>query len=154
MEISKNKHVHRSHNKNVLIYHIVCPVKFRRKAITKEVAETMKNICIEISKRYEIHFIEIGTDEDHVHFLVQSIPTESPTSIVKKIKSITAREIFKNNPEVKRMLWGGKFWTKGYYINTVGLYAGKETIKDYVRNQTKNYTKIYDAQLTLFDGIL
>ena len=154
MEIAKNKHVHRSHNKNVLIYHVVCPVKFRRKAITTEVAKTIKDTCIEISKRYEIYFIEIGTDEDHVHFLIQSIPTESPKSIVQKIKSIIAREIFKNNPEVKRMLWGGKFWTKGYYINTVGLYAGKEVIKDYVKNQTKNYAKIYDSQLTLFDEIL
>lgn len=154
MEIGKDKHVHREHNKTVLIYHIVFPVRFRRKVITREVSETLKNTCIEISNRYEIHFIEIGVDEDHVHLLIQSVPILSPKSIVQTIKSITAREIFKQNPETKKMLWGGKFWTSGYYINTVGLYAGAETIERYVKNQGKNYKKIHTSQPTLFDGVL
>ena len=85
---------------------------------------------MEIAKNKHV----LGTDEDHVHFLIQSIPTESPKSIIQKIKSITAREIFKQNPEARRMLWGGKFWTK-----------------DYAKNQTKNYAKIHESQLTLFD---
>lgn len=74
------------------------------------------------------------------------MPKLSPKSIVQKIKSITAREIFKQNSETKRMLWGGRFWTSGYYINTVGLYAGAEIIK--------NYKKIHTAQLTLFERVL
>jgi REP element-mobilizing transposase RayT len=53
--------------------------------------------------------LEIGTDKEHVHFLIQSVPTYSPTKIITKIKSITAKEIFKKHPEVKKKLWGGKF---------------------------------------------
>lgn len=74
----------------------------------------------EISMRYEIEFLEIGADKNHVHFLIQSVPNMSPTEIIKKVKSITAREIFKRNPEVKKELWGGNFWTSGLFVNTAG----------------------------------
>ena len=57
----------------------------------------------------EIEFLEIGADSDQVHFLVQSVPTYSPTKIVRTIKSITAKEIFRQMPEVKKQLWGGEF---------------------------------------------
>ncbi|QUL53514.1 IS200/IS605 family transposase [Paenibacillus tritici] len=69
-----------------------------------EVDESLKEICLEISKRYEIIFLEIGTDKNHVHFLVQSVPKYSPTKIIQTIKSITAREIFTRHPEVKKIM--------------------------------------------------
>ena len=75
-------HILKSHNKTLFLYHLVCPVKYRRKVITQTVAKTIKDICLEIGERFEIHFVEIGTDEDHVHFPLQSVPMLSPTSIV------------------------------------------------------------------------
>ena len=152
MEI-KDNHIRKSHNKNALIYHLVCPVRYRRKAITKSVENTMITVCKGIAERYEIHFLEIGIDSNHVHFLIQSIPTFSPKQITQTVKSITAREIFKQNPEVKKMLWGGKFWTTGYYINTVGLYGSKDMIQNYVKQQdNNNYKQIHTDtyQLSLF----
>jgi len=117
---------------------------------TKEVGQTLKNVCEEIGKRYEIYTIEIGSDEDHVHFLLQSVPSYSATKIITTVKSITAREIFKNHPEVKKLLWGGKFWTSGYYVNTVGQYSNFDTIKKYVQDQGKKYNQIHRGQLTFF----
>ena len=90
---------------------------------------------MEISKRYEIHFVEIGTDEDHVHFLVQSVPKYSPTKVITIIKSITAKEIFKRHPEVKKDLWGGEFWSDGYFVSSVGKHGNEETIQNYVKKQ-------------------
>jgi len=148
-----SEHILKRHNKNLLLYHIVCPVKYRRKVITNEVEQTLKETCLGISERYEIHFVEIGVDEDHVHFLVQSVPTVSPGRIVQVIKSITAREIYRQNPEVKRVLWGGQIWTDGYYINTVGAYANEDVIRTYVEKQGKQYQKIYTAQLSFFDDL-
>lgn len=147
-----SEHVHKSHNKSLLLYHLVCPIKYRQKVLTDEVSKTLKNICLEISSRYEIHFLEIGCDEDHVHFLIQSVPMISPKKIVNTIKSITAREIFRLHPEVKRFLWGGKFWAREYYVNTVGQYANEEVIKKYVQGQgsQKSYQKIDASQLRLF----
>ena len=97
----------------------------------------MKEICLEISKRYQIYFLEIGTDKTHVHFLLQSVPGYSPTEIITMIKSITAREIFKKHPEVKKILWGGEFWSDGYFINTVSKFGDEETITKYVKEQGK-----------------
>ena len=103
----------KSHNVSILMYHFVCVAKYRRLVISDEVDAVLKDVCIEISKRFEIRFLEIGTEGDHVHFLIQSVPTYSPTKIVTKIKSIIAREIFSAVPSVKEQLWGGEFWTDG-----------------------------------------
>ena len=144
-------HIYKRHNKTLILYHVVCPVKYRRKAIIYGVPATIVRVCKEITERYEIHFVEIGMDEDHVHFLIQSIPVYSPSEIVTIVKSITAREIFKRHPGVKTVLWGGNFWTSGYYLNTVGAYANEAVIKDYVKNQGKNYERLHKTQLTLFE---
>ena len=145
------KHIIKRHNKSLLLYHLVCPVKYRRKVFTEPVEQTLKNVCLEISKRYEIYFIEIGVDCDHVHFLIQSVPTFSPSQLTQTTKSITAKEIFKLYPRIKaEILWGGHFWTSGYYISTVGQYANETVIKQYVEKQGLNYRQIYRTQLRLF----
>jgi REP element-mobilizing transposase RayT len=144
-------HILKRHNKNLLLYHIVCPAKYRRKVFTDQVENTLQEICKGISERYEIHFIEIGADENHVHFLVQSVPAKPPTEIVRVIKSITGREIFKGYPEVKELLWGGHIWTSGYYINTVGAMGNEQVIREYVKKQGLNYKQIYRGQLSLFE---
>jgi putative transposase len=137
---------------SVLLYHYVCPAKYRRVVFSDTVDETLKAVCLEISKRYEIEFIEIGTDKDHVHFLIQSVPTNSPTKIIQTVKSITAREVFTKHPEVKRQLWGGEFWSKGFYVNTVGRHGDENTIQEYVKNQGREneYNQLHKQQLSLF----
>ena len=69
--------------------------------------------------------------------------------IVKIIKSITAREIFRKHPEVKKILWEGSLWASGYYANTVGQYASEETIKKYIQNRGQEYKKFYENQMIL-----
>lgn len=146
-----SEHIHKRHSKTFLLYHIVCPAKYRKAVFSEAVEESLKDICLEISKRYEIHFVEIGADRDHVHFLVQGIAKMAPSRIVQIIKSLTAKEIFCRHKEVKKKLWGGRFWTSGYYMNTVGQYANAEVIKSYVKEQGSDYKEIYRSQLNLFD---
>ena len=145
-------YIHKSHNVSVLLYHFVCPAKYRRVVFTETVDCSLKEICLELSKRFEIIFIEIGTDKDHVHFLAQSIPMYYPTRIIQTIKSITAKEIFRLHPEVKKKLWGGEFWTKGFYVSTVGRHGDENSIQEYVKNQgtEKDYKRIHHQQLVLF----
>jgi putative transposase len=127
--------IRKQHNVSILLYHIVCPAKYRKAIFTEEVDAKLKEICEEIELRYEIEFLEIGTDVDHVHFFVQSVPMYSPKKIVQIIKSITAQKIFEQMPEVKKQLWGGQFWSDGYFVSTVGAHASEEVIKQYVKNQ-------------------
>ena len=151
--LAMSEHITKRHNKTLFLYHLVCPAKYRREVFSEEVEKTLKRTCNEISKWYEIRYIEIGSDKDYVHFLVQSVPMMLPQRIVQITKSITAKEIFRKHPEVKKRLWGGKFWTSGYYMNTVGQYANEEVIKKYVEEQGKDYHRIYRGQLEMFDGI-
>ena len=147
-----SSYIHKSHNVSVLLYHFVCPAKYRRVVFDDEVDAVLKEVCLAIALRYEITFLEIGCDQDHVHFLVQSVPTYSPTKIVRTIKSLTAREIFARCPQVKKKLWGGQFWSDGYFVSSVGRHANENTIGDYVRNQGQegNYHKLHAQQLELF----
>ena len=148
-----SEYIHKRHNVSVILYHLVCPAKYRRVVFTDEVDNELREVCMEIAKRFEIRFLEIGVDNDHVHFLLQSVPSYSPTRIAQTVKSITGREIFKRVPMVKKQLWGGEFWTKGYFINTVGQYGNEKTITAYVKEQgrEKEYKKLHTQQLILFD---
>ena len=135
------------------MYHLVCPAKYRRVVLTEQIDLSIREICLEIAKRFDMYFIEIGTDNDHVHFLIQSVPMMLPQRIVQIIKSITAREVFERHPEVKKKLWGGEFWSKGYYMNTVGRNHGENAIREYVRSQgkEKEYHELLKNQPTLFE---
>ena len=151
--MSESEYIHKSHNVSVLLYHFVCPAKYRRIIFSEAVDESLKDICLEISKRYEIRFLEIGVDKNHVHFLIQSIPRMSPSQIMRMVKSLTAREIFKKHPEVKEKLWGGEFWTDRYFVNTVSKFGDEASISRYVRDQgvEKDYKVLHsEKQLTLF----
>ncbi len=146
-----SEYIHKSHNVTVLLYHIVFPAKYRRVVLSPKVDQTIKDVCFEIGKRYEIIFLEIGTDNDHIHFLVQSVPMYSVKKIVQIIKSITAREVFRICPEVKQQLWGGEFWSDGYYSSTVGLHGNEQSIQQYVKNQgvEMEYQLLHSQQLSL-----
>ena len=149
--------IRKSHNVSLLMYHFVSVAKYRRVVINEEVDNLLKNICLEISKRYQILFLEIGTEGDHVHFLIQSVPTYSPAKIVTIVKSLTAREIFSKIPSVRKELWGGEFWSDGYFVCTVGEHANEDVIRQYIKKQGKNnkYKQLFKEknirkQITLF----
>jgi putative transposase len=118
--------IRKSHNVSILIYHIVCPAKYRRVVLSASVDQELKTVYLEIARRYEIEFLEIGTDQDHVHFLVQSISlTYSPTKIVQIIKSITAREIFAHLPDVKSSCGVGNSGPTGTLARRLGSIQAK-----------------------------
>ena len=146
-----SSYIHKSHNVTVLLYHLVFPAKYRRAVIDVEVDQVLKAVCLDIEMRYAIKFPEIGTDKDHVHFLVQPVPMYSVKKIMQVIKSITAREVFRRCPHVKKQLWGGELWSDGYFASTVGKHGDEEKIGGYVRKQGQEYKKLHDdKQLSLF----
>ena len=76
-----------------MLYHLVFPAKYGKAVFDEQVEQILKEVCVDIEKRHEIKFLEIGVDKDHVNFLVQSVPTDSITKIVTVIKRLTVREI-------------------------------------------------------------
>lgn len=151
-----SKHVHKQHNVSLLLYHFVCPAKYRKQIFTESVEQSLKEICARIEVAFEITFVEIGADQDHVHFLIQSVPMQSPKSIIQTIKSVTAKELFQCHPEIKKILYGGKLWTSGYYVNTVGRHGNEESVRLYVQDQGSDYKQLQRKDLveqpTLFSS--
>ena len=142
MTVTKSSHcAYQTH------YHIVFPVKYRKGLLYPEVENKIKEICEDISERYEIDFEKIGCDEDHIHILCSFHPKYSIGETVRKIKSIRARELFKTFPWLKKDLWGGEFWSDGYYVATVGEGGSWKVVERYVANQGKNPETV---QLRLF----
>ena len=112
-------------------------MKYRRSLLNDEDERVIVETPSEISERYEIEFEQIGCDGNHIHLLCSAHPKIAPSQIVQMFKSITAREIFRRKPSVKKSLWGGQFWTDGYYVATVGEGGSWDVVERYVRNQGK-----------------
>jgi len=125
------------HNVYDTHYHIVFPVKYRKALLNKEVELAIVRIAREIAERYDIEFERIGCDSNHIHLLCSFPPKYGGSDIVRIFKSITARELFKQFPALKKELWGGEFWADGFYIATVSERGNWKTVERYVANQGK-----------------
>lgn len=128
-------------------YHIVFPVKYRKSLLDEEVTRVIEETAGRIEERYSIEMEAIGTDKNHIHLLCSGHPKLAPGRIVQIFKSITAREIFRRKPEVKRELWGGEFWSDGYYVATVGERADWHTVERYVQRQGQSKGDLHQLKL-------
>ena len=116
---------------------MVIVVKYRKALVNNSISECIKETLKGISERYEILIDEVGFDKNHVHIFCGAPPRLSPLQVISIIKSVTARQIFKQFPKLKKEeLWGGEFWSDGKYIGTVGEAASEKTIKNYIKNHS------------------
>ena len=136
------------HNVSECHYHIQITIKYRRSVLTPEVQNTILETMKDFKERYALEITTVGFDQNHIHILCRFLPKYSGGQIIRLIKNLTAKQVFTHNPEVKRQLWGGEFWTDGYYIATVGGRGTKTVIENYIKNQGR---KSAVTQLQLFD---
>jgi putative transposase len=113
-------------------------VKYRQSLLSAEITSAIKSIAEAIGERYEIEFEQLGCDKDHIHILCSFHPKYSIGEVVRKFKSITTRELFKQFPLLKKTLWGGEFWSDGYYVSSVGERGDWRVVEQYVKNQGKD----------------
>ena len=118
-------------------YHLVMPVKYRKALLSEEITQGLKEIVKGIEERYGLEIERMGCDQDHVHILCSAHPKYSPGQLVRVFKSVSAKELFRRFPTLKRDLWGGEFWTDGYYVGTVGERGNWEVVEKYIKEQGK-----------------
>jgi putative transposase len=135
------------HNVSECNYHIQLTIKHRRSVLEQPVIDTILEILKGFKERFAINIHNIGFDENHIHILCQFLPKYSGGQVIRLIKTLTAKRCLKL-PDVKAELWGGEFWTDGYYIATVGNRGTRQTIGRYIEKQGR---KPIDIQLTMFD---
>ncbi len=139
---------HWHHSISECYYHIQLTVKYRKSMLNVEVEKVILEIMRGLKERYTIDIQTVGFDKNHIHFLCRFLPTYSGGQVVKVVKSLTAKEVFKQVPSIKNQLWGGEFWTDGYYISTISGRGSKDTIEKYIANQGR---KEDVKQLKLFE---
>ena len=125
------------HNVYDTHYHIVFPVKYRKSLLTDEIPLAISEIAEEISKRYDIEFEKIGFDLNHIHILTSFPPKYGGSDVARIFKSITAKQLFAKFPLLKKELWGGEFWSDGFYFATVSQRGNWKAVEKYVSNQGK-----------------
>ena len=135
----KNNLIHYRTSVCNINYHMVWSVKYRKKILTAEIEEFLKQVTKEIAKEkgFTIHLFECG-EMDHVHCFVTAPPKLSITNIVKYLKGISGRKLFEEHPEIRQELWKGELWNHSYYVETIGSVS-EENIRRYIENQSKGY---------------
>ena len=124
-----------SHAVYDLKYHMVWVPKYRKMILRGELAKRLKTTFQEISERYEFEIDTMEVKDDHVHLFLSAPPRYSPARVVQIIKSISAKMVFEQFPEVKKQLWGGEFWGDGYFVRSVGDKVTSEIIRRYIKYQ-------------------
>jgi len=111
--------------------------KYRARILGGEVSRYLKEVFLRIAEEYGFHIMTAEIMEDHVHILVEVPPTYSPSEVVQTMKSISARELFKKFPKVKKMMWSGKIWNEGYFVRSIGDKVTADVIKKYIQYQKR-----------------
>ena len=128
-------------------YHLVFPVKYRKALIRTDIERSLYEISAGIVERYDMEIEKLGADEDHVHLLTSFPPKYSLGQTVNLYKNVTAKQLFIRHPALRKELWGGEFWSDGYYAATVGEKGNWKVVEEYIRKQGK---KPDDVNLRLF----
>jgi putative transposase len=122
-------------------YHIVIVPKYRKKILYEPIRVQIGKIIRELASQKECEILEGGATQDHMHFVI-SIPPKHPVAgIIGFLKGKSAIKIH-NTFSNKRSVTQKHFWSRGYYVSTVGI--DEETIRKYVQNQWKN-DQFYDG---------
>jgi len=115
--------------------------------LDEKVIKFIKETAEGIQERYAIEMEVLGMDKYHIHLLCGAHPKISPEEIMRIFKSITTREIFRRYPQIKKELWGGEFWSDGYYATTVGERGNWSTVENDMQKQGKSKKDLKQIRL-------
>jgi putative transposase len=133
-----------------LKYHLVWVPKFRVHILDKEVGGYVKGVFEQIAQEYEFHIDTMEVMEDHVHVFIEAPPRYAPAEVVQIMKSISAREVFKKFPKIRKAMWSGRIWGDGYFVRSVGDKVTSDVIRKYIEYQKQEETS---SQLHMFDQL-
>ena len=132
-----------------LKYHLVWIPKYRKHVLDRGVSNYLKATFDKIAEEYDFKIDTMEVMEDHVHIFVEVPPRYSPAQVVQTMKSISAREVFREFPELRKQLWAGELWNDGYSVRSVGDKVTADIIRKYIEYQTHEGDPI---RLNMFDN--
>ena len=129
-------------------YHLVWVPKYRKQIFDTEMRGYVKEVFQQIAEEYEFGIDTMEVMEDHVHIFTEAPPRYAPAEVVQIMKSISAREIFKKYPKLRKQLWAGELWNDGYFVRSVGDKVTADVIRHYIEYQAHEDDSI---QLKMFN---
>lgn len=123
-----------NHSVFLLNYHLVLVIKYRRKVMSDDISNRLKEIFEYICPKYNIVLGEWNHDKDHVHFLFRGSPNTDISKFVNDYKSASSRSIKKEFPSIRKQLWKEYVWSRSYCLITTGG-ATIDVVKKYIENQ-------------------
>lgn len=123
----------------LLQYHLILVIKYRRKVITNNICHRLEEIFKYIGEKeqYKLKVLEFNHELDHIHILFKGEPKSELSKFINAYKSASSRLIKREFPEVKKYLWKSSFWSRSFFLMTIGG-AKLEVLKKYIENQGKN----------------
>ena len=123
-------------SKHNLKIHLIFVCKYRKNLLMNKINDDMKIIIRNIESKSDFDILEMETDKDHIHLMIQFPPRVAISAIVNRIKSLSTYNIWRQNYYfLSKQFWKEKtFWTDGYFVCSIGE-ASPETIQKYIQNQ-------------------
>ncbi len=143
MEVRKT-----SHAVYDLKYHLVWIPKYRARILRGEAVVYLKHVFQEVAEEYGFWIDTMEVMQDHVHVFVAAPPKYSPSQLVQILKGISARELFKKFPQMRKDMWSGKIWSEGYFARSVGDAVTADIIRRYIEYQKH---EVSSPQLRMFE---
>lgn len=137
MEMRDDQYQYHSapHCRYLVQYHIIWCPKFRFPVLKDDVGDTLKQILADICERYGYIIKALEVMPDHIHIFVDCPQTAAPCDIARTLKSISAIEMFRKFPQLKKFYArAGVLWSAGYFISTVG-HISEAAVKKYIEEQ-------------------
>lgn len=128
------------HSRYDIQYHFVWVVKYRKAILRGDISLRLRDLVREICRSYDVEILEGSVSCDHVHLLVSSPPTLSPSKIMQAIKGKTSRKLLMEYRELRRQFWGRHLWSRGYFVATSGTVT-EEVIREYIRLQSEPHSE-------------
>ena len=123
-----------SHSVYDIKYHIVWITKYRKPAITWQIATRTREIIRGVCQNNEVEILAGHVSRDHVHMLVSVLPHLSVSKLVQYMKGTTSRKIQMEYKEINKQFWGKHLWARGYFVASSGNVTD-EVIAEYIRLQ-------------------
>jgi len=128
------KYLSTGHAVYSLKYHMVIITKYRRKVLSQEKIEYIKEVISSILKKNNGELLEINGEEDHIHILFEISPVVVLTKLICSIKTISSRMLRKEYKMESLRSKKGTLWSSSYFIATCGEVR-LEILKGYIEKQ-------------------
>ncbi|MDD4909898.1 MAG: IS200/IS605 family transposase [Candidatus Omnitrophica bacterium] len=118
-----------------MYYHIWFVTKRRRETLEAKAEEIAKNSFLEVAQRKNYNILEMESNKNHVHMLLEAKDRKELADMVRTLKSVSGKKLLENTPHLRVGNYNPKhFWARRYGFREVDIVE-LESVQEYIRSQ-------------------